>query len=457
MIEIDKIRAVDHILVHENCSDGTASAMILKDVLPYAKITFMQYETEAHKTLEPEPGQLFCDLSPHRDRYKAFLDAGAIVLDHHKTAKGVVMPFVEAGLGAFGDEITDPGVCGAVLAFREVWSAINAAEILREQVADFLEGAQDLLDEASTDADILSVKALLLGKDGPLSAILRSLGDLPATKRAEIGSAINAARDHVEALCNHNRAKVLDMPYGDTPRIYGRGTTGIVGVMQELATLAGIRDTWQKQDPRFREACEQADALHWWPWEKIESTNWRDWSKHLLEIGPVLYNRSLKHVDKAIAGAYRFTSEKGRKVTVFEGTKPTSDAAEKMGEDNDLTVGFALFVEDGKQKIIFSTRSRGNFDCSAFAAAHGGGGHTKAAGFNRELKPLDLQPFALIQRLFDIYEGLEDDWKVLFNSEEYKNKTLPKDTYQKMVAKYLDDRYGASSATAPLHPPVHLQ
>jgi len=447
MIEIDKIRAVNHILVHDNCSDGTASAMILRNVLPNVKVTFMQYETEAHKTLDPEPGQLFCDLSPHRDRYKAFLEAGAIVLDHHKTAKGVVMPFVEAGLGAFGDEIANPGVCGAVLAFSEVWSVVNADEILREHVADFLEGAQDLLDEAETEADLLSVRTLLLGKNGPMTGILKSLGTVLAPKRAEIGTTVNAARDHVEALYNHHRTRMLGMPYGDTPSTYGRGTSGVVRVMQELATLAGIRDTWQKQDPRFREACEQADALHWWPWEKIDGTNWRDWSKHLLEIGPVLYNRSLKHVDKAIAGSYKFTSEKGRKVTVFEGTKPTSDAAEKMGADNDLTIGFALFVEDGKQKMIFSTRSRGDFDCSAFAAAYGGGGHTKAAGFSRDLKPLDLQPFALIQRLFEIYEGLEADWKVLFNSEEYKNKTLPKDTYQKMVTKYLDDRFGSSRIT----------
>jgi oligoribonuclease NrnB/cAMP/cGMP phosphodiesterase (DHH superfamily) len=48
----------------------------------------------------------------------------AIVLDHHKGAEEIVRSFGE--LGVFADEKLEPGVSGAVLAFREVWEPIRA-------------------------------------------------------------------------------------------------------------------------------------------------------------------------------------------------------------------------------------------------------------------------------------------------------------------------------------------
>lgn len=107
---------VRKIISHLNCSDGTVSAMLLSHALPEAEVAFLQYSTPQAEALEPEPGLLFCDFAP-RHRIDEFLEAGAIVLDHHDTVQDVVQRFVERGQGAYGDEVTS----GALLAYKHVW------------------------------------------------------------------------------------------------------------------------------------------------------------------------------------------------------------------------------------------------------------------------------------------------------------------------------------------------
>jgi len=122
-LSLDKLRTIRTIVTHDNCADGTVSALLLKDALPDAEVVFLQHGTEAFKTLQAKPGMLFCDFSPPADRVQEFVDAGATVLDHHKTAKAVVERFGENGI--FADEVTEPGVSGAMLAFREVWLPVR--------------------------------------------------------------------------------------------------------------------------------------------------------------------------------------------------------------------------------------------------------------------------------------------------------------------------------------------
>ena len=142
MIPIDKLRAVKTIIVHDNCSDGTASAILLKDAYSQAglevELRFIQYGTEAYKTLTPSPNMLFCDFSPDVPemevdgkkildpvKLKVWKDSDCLILDHHKSAKDLV-----AALGPerceFADEKADPGIAGAVLAFRHVWLPLTA-------------------------------------------------------------------------------------------------------------------------------------------------------------------------------------------------------------------------------------------------------------------------------------------------------------------------------------------
>jgi len=124
MLPLEKLRAVKKIVCHgPTCADGLASAIILQDALRSnnPEIVFCQYGKEQEQ-LKAEPHMLLCDFSPHKDRVQEFVDAGAIVLDHHRWTKDVVAQFGD--LGVFADEVDEPGVSGAVLAYREVWKPL---------------------------------------------------------------------------------------------------------------------------------------------------------------------------------------------------------------------------------------------------------------------------------------------------------------------------------------------
>jgi oligoribonuclease NrnB/cAMP/cGMP phosphodiesterase (DHH superfamily) len=133
------LKSVQTIYTHKNCPDGTASAMILKQALNLP-IVFLQYGTEEYTNLQAIPGMLFCDTTPPHNRAQEFVDAGAFVLDHHKGAQDVVAMFGDRGV--FADEKAEPGVCGAVLAYREVWVPLLGPD---EGVEDFakLAGVRD--------------------------------------------------------------------------------------------------------------------------------------------------------------------------------------------------------------------------------------------------------------------------------------------------------------------------
>jgi hypothetical protein len=336
MIDILKLTGVNHIIVHEHCPDGIASAMILHQVLPNAKISHIQYDTEEHRNLVPEPGMLFCDFSPCRENASKFLESGAIVLDHHARAWDICRPFVEAGIGVFGD--TDSGVSGAVLAYREVYNVLR------------------------------------------------------------------------------------------------RGDPSVHAALEHFASLAGIRDTWQTKNLWWSAACEQAAALHFWPEETLINAKFYDWNRYL-ELGPVLQSKALAKAKQATTGSYRFMTRAGLSAAVFEGGGPVvSDAAELLGQEVDIVVGFTIFRDDtGWPVALLSFRSHKDFDAGAFCLAHGGGGHTKAAGCRVRLTHNDPQPFTFVRRLIENYEPLEVAWKDLL--DEYKDdKTFsPIDAYNQLL------------------------
>jgi hypothetical protein len=112
MIDLKRVKKV---VVHTPCIDGLVSAMIALDALPDAEVVFCAYGSQ-QKELECEPGMLFIDFTPDPDRVQQYVDAGAIVLDHHVHAKELVERFGERGI-----DVEEPGASGAVLAFRHVW------------------------------------------------------------------------------------------------------------------------------------------------------------------------------------------------------------------------------------------------------------------------------------------------------------------------------------------------
>ncbi len=123
MISLGILRAVRSIVTHGNCPDGLASAVLLHDALPGAEVVFLEYGQRAHRDLVAVPGMLFCDFSPIPERAADFARANAIVLDHHRSAREVVEAMGARGI--FADERADPGVAGAVLAYRHVWRPLR--------------------------------------------------------------------------------------------------------------------------------------------------------------------------------------------------------------------------------------------------------------------------------------------------------------------------------------------
>jgi DHHA1 domain len=143
-MNIEYLKSIKKIITHDNCPDGRASALICREALPHAEIEFIQYQTPRHKTIEPEPGVLFVDFTPWAERepvtpenknpplseagktrIQTWVDAGTLVLDHHKGAEDIVAMFGERGV--FANETNEPGVSGAMLAFREVWAPRDGA------------------------------------------------------------------------------------------------------------------------------------------------------------------------------------------------------------------------------------------------------------------------------------------------------------------------------------------
>ena len=298
MLDLDSLLAVRTIVTHEGCADGIASAIILRDALPSARVEFVQYNTPAHRDLRATPGLLFCDMTPPAARVQEFVDAGAIALDHHRGAREIVDAFGERGV--FADEATEPGVSGATLAFREVWSTV----VLHHGYSDCYESA---------------------------------LGD--------------------------------------------------------LAKLAGIRDTWQRNDPRWREACAQAAALRFWPPETLIGAP-IDALAARLEIGDTLLQRDEARDERSIAEAYRFEVG-GLRVVAFEGLH-TSDIAERLEGEADLVLGWRYRMEDGRARMVISARSNGAVSALALATANGGGGHERAAGFKIVVRH-DASPYAVLE------------------------------------------------------------
>lgn len=132
MIPIEALRAVKRCVVHANCADGRASAIILHAALPDAEIVEVAHDSTVHQAIEPTEGVLFCDMVPWLPKIgKAdpigdefcrkcllsdWVDSGAIVLDHHDGTRDIVSAFGERGV--FGEN--EHGESGAMLAWREV-------------------------------------------------------------------------------------------------------------------------------------------------------------------------------------------------------------------------------------------------------------------------------------------------------------------------------------------------
>lgn len=310
---LEDLKQLKTAIVHANCADGLTSALILKSAIPDIQIQFMQHGSKEFNELRPEKNMIFVDISPHyMMNLKGFLECGALVLDHHKSSKSIITAF--GSKARFGDELTQPGVCGAVLAYNHVYKEI----------------------------------------------------------------------------CGENKA------------------------VERIANLAGIADTWQRESAMWKDAMIQLSTMNFYSKNILLDKNFLDlinsdeWQQ-MLRVGELYYNQFINKVNATIKSAYRFVSDKGTAVIAFEGISATSEAAEILGHNVDLVIGWSIFCEDNKPKVVFSTRSHTGFNCLQFAQRYDGGGHTKAAGFNRNIcidsKCSGINIIDEIKYLLHVYEN----------------------------------------------------
>lgn len=168
------------LITHANCADGLATAMIVRDALPEIEIVFAQYGTPSLDDLPATTGLLFCDITPPRERIAEFVDAGAIVLDHHAGQRDIVEAFGVRGV--FADEKTAPGVSGAMLAYEHVWRPLECRNDPDVHQLARLTGIRDTWQRDSPSWELAcDLQAALLGMPeqwwtGP-GAISRALSD----------------------------------------------------------------------------------------------------------------------------------------------------------------------------------------------------------------------------------------------------------------------------------------
>lgn len=317
MIDFELLRGIRKVVAHGReggpCADGLAAALIVRNALPEVAVEFVQYESAELRELAVEPGLLFLDITPLRERASEFLAAESLVLDHHATMEDVTKRFAVEGQGAYASE-EERGVSAATLAYREVWIPLMRAKNLR--------------------------------------LFLR----------------------HLEEQVAH------------------------------FAKLAGIYDTWKKEDPLWSKAREQTAVLYFFPaddwladWELFASGSLQ---RRLLELGPLLLRKERERALELVAGAYRFETLNGTRVAVLASSM-ISDAADLV-EDADVVIGFSYRVRGGvtslprdenvKPSMKISFRSRGGYEVRRIAEALGGGGHKTAASAWLDLREDWAQP-----------------------------------------------------------------
>lgn len=361
MLPYEKLLTVKTLIIHDNCSDGLASAIILKDA--YAQlglspeIRFIQYGTDAYKTLQPSgPDVLFCDFSPFvpdikvmvdgvetkvpdPEKLRPWVESGAMILDHHAGAKLVVDGFGERGV--FADVNTEPGVSGALLAFQQVWVPLYGAPTLDAHIRE------------DTESEYFFA------------------GDFAVV--AGIRDTWQRTHARWRESCVQN--EVL--------RFYPK-------------------DDWLEKVMPFHPG------------------NRGFWAERF-KLGDLLWTKHERGIKKCVERAWRFTSAGGLRVVVFEGVRSASDVAEVIHKDADLIMAFDYEVETPKdggapcRKIVYSTRSHTSFNCSEFCKQFGGGGHVGAAGFNIDFGSMPpanswghyahtLNPYTLAETLVDLHE-----------------------------------------------------
>ena len=175
--------------------------------------------------------------------------------------------------------------------------------------------------------------------------------------------------------------------------------------IERFASLAGVYDTWQREDPLWEDAAAQTAALYFYPVD--------EWLSHRvliggpefrqrMELGPLLLRKNRDSVRELVAGAYHFITGTGTRVAVLPSTFLISDAADAVS-NVDVVAGFSFRVRQGMPSMKVSFRSRGPHLVRAIAEALGGGGHDRAASAWLELHESHRHPYQVIRTIMEAW------------------------------------------------------
>lgn len=79
---------------------------------------------------------------------------------------------------------------------------------MKEKLTQLLQEGKDRIDAVRSEAELQEVKALLLGKQGSLTRLLKELPKLDAALRPEMGKAVNQAKAQLTALLDQRREEL---------------------------------------------------------------------------------------------------------------------------------------------------------------------------------------------------------------------------------------------------------
>ena len=354
MIKIETLRQVTHVYCHGHCPDGLASAMILKDAFRMLgmspRIEFLTHGTPEHQVATDTIEQvLFCDIAPKAGAGSWLVrEKWPIVLDHHVGAKAVVESF--GSLGVYADAEKEPGVSGAVLAFREVWKPI-----------------WDVWDQ----------------QEKPVP---------PMPK--------NAVQDFAYCVGARDTWQTQDGRF-----LRGQWTSKILMTLPAAYWLAEFPEQWTQRVP-YCTAREIEMGRAWFEAheEAVRQAVEQVVRYELLEAEQVPSGgrRAVYlYVFQEQASGFRFCSD------VSEALRKQTAGRMNRG----VVAGFSYVVDKpgASPRLLYSLRGLNDFDVQKFATANGGGGHKAAAGFSVDPQRNDVKnPYEAIRyRLEEFLRGID--------------------------------------------------
>ena len=160
------------------------------------------------------------------------------------------------------------------------------------------------------------------------------------------------------------------------------GTSDLCEKIKNAAHMASVYDTWHTEHSSFELAQAFANLV------VLIGNDYTGFYEEE-DLAQMLWESKKKAIARSAEKAI-WRDVKGLRVA-FVNTLKTSDVSELLRQKGaNLVVGHAEFfdVERNIEWLAFSLRGDDNFDCAAFALAHGGGGHKPAAGFGMPLADL---------------------------------------------------------------------